>query len=293
MALDPGDIDALVRAIASVTLPAAAATLLIGMTYSLIVGLKLVAPKAKKLIMKEINDPEGPLAAARENERRIFLEDARKMVREEIAALPKPPALPDYAGQLRAMHGQLNARITNELKPLKEKIEGLKMPEIPEFALPENIQQLPAAYNGLAKTVVESVGVLNELSKRVTDEHLLNLMKKAISDMHAAGKARGDGGGGSVTALEDAANDIVWAAENPEQAEALAVAHESINALAPVFNWNEKKIKQLHEQANSIPKRGGNLKAFTDRLAKLAEGHGVGAPRATLTTKGGRQPGEP
>jgi PHP family Zn ribbon phosphoesterase len=101
------------------------------------------------------------------------------------------------------------------------------------------------------------------------------IVRQEISNARKAGRARGDGGGGETTAIESAMQDAEWAAENPTQAEALAVAHSSINGLAPVFNWDGKKTKQLHQQVIDLAKQGEDLMAFIQRLQG---GRLLGAP---------------
>ena len=138
----------------------------------------------------------------------------------------------------------------------------------------------PKAAAGLEAKVDATITAFNAMVPTIqslTPEKLRALMDAAIADHYKAGKARGDGGGGAPPALEAALDDVGWAVEHPEQAQALAIAHSSIDSAAAVFNWDEKKVKKLHGQANDAKDSLDQVRGLIERLQKLQasmQGHG-------------------
>lgn len=263
--LDPADIEAIVRAIAAVTLPVAVATLLIGMTYSLLVGLKLVAPKAKKLILAELKDPESETSKQRQREQAAILKEFDAAVAAKLDEAAKK-----YDELLAALEPLLAT----------EEVKDAKGQTIEVNSLLIRLDQLIELANFVREAAI--VQVTNEdgspgqglLGPNLP--HLLDVAVKKAEDRRMAGRARGDGGGGAPTALEGAMDDFEWAAANPDQAAALAAAHTGIDGLAPVFNWDDKKVKQLHAQAIKAAKMGEDLKAFLARLNAMGGKFGGG-----------------
>lgn len=249
--LDPADIEAIVRAIAAVTLPVAVATLLIGMTYSLLVGLKLVAPKAKKLILAELKDPESETSKQRQREQAAILKEFDAAVSSKLDEAAKK-----YDELLAALEPLL---ATEEVKDEKGQTVEVN-------ALLIRVDQLIELANFVREAMIVDVEAEDGTKQKgLLAPNLPHLMDKAIlkaQQRQQAAHARGD----TTKDIEAAMQDAEWVSDNPEQAEALAAAHSGIEAMAPMFNWDEKKVARLHKQANDLARQGGNVKAFIDRL---------------------------
>jgi len=199
VALDPSDIEAIGRAVAAAYGPWALAGVLLAIVAGVVIALKITAPEARRLTIAEIKDPNGELAKIRAAERAEMLaamDDKLKALKfpdppdlagAEARIVGAFPKLPDYGGQMRAMHGQINARLTQEMAAVKALIPPPIV--IPPFPVIPDFSAIEAQLAESAKSI-ESVGVAFDWVKgQVGDEHLLILMKKAISDHQSTAAA--------------------------------------------------------------------------------------------------------
>ena len=159
-----------------------------------------------------------------------------------------------------------------------DEFKGTLKEAMPAFQLPDT-----AALGAKLEAITAWANSVTPLVNNLAPEALLPMMSQAIAANYRGGKMRGDGGGGAPTALENAIDDAEWAMSNPDQAQALAVAHTMIDNLIPVFNWTPARVKQLHEQANAAK---GSVEGLQRLMAMLERMNG-GAPGVTLVGRSG------
>lgn len=222
-----------------------------------------------------------------------LLVEVRELVKQEVAGAK----FPDYGVQIKAMHGQLNQRITNELKPLQTKLDAIKVPTAKEFYetmrpdLTTLIQDSGAVdIDALAKPVIERMSAVKfdlvplvepltkamqphiqkMLNDLLTDEYRKELMKAVRGARRPAGEKAAEQEAEIVELMADAM-------DNPEEAE---------------------RVKTLLDLFGPTLKKQGIDADEQLRLARAArtlskQRSGAGAPSATLQQKGGRPPGVP
>ena len=155
-----------------------------------------------------------------------------------------------------------------------DEFKGALKEAMPAFQLPDT-----AALGAKLEAITTWANSVTPLVNNLSEGNLLTVVNTAIKSNFQGGKMRGDGGGGAPTALENALNDAEWAVTNPDQAQALAVAHSTIDNLVPVFNWSPARVKHLHEQANAAK---GSVEGLQRLMAMLDKFQGGGV------TRGGR-----
>jgi len=225
LAIDPSDIEAIVRGLTAALGPNILYGYIAAAATSVLITLALTIPQGAKKVEKKMLDPNGKVAQARAKEIAAFKTEVAATFDDKLKVLKVP--VPDLA-------------------PFEKKVDG----------------------------VIAWANGVTPLLNNLTAENLEELMGKVLSNHRQAAVARGDGAAGAPPALEGAMADAEWAVSNPDQAQALAIAHQTIDSLAPVFNWDAKKTKQLHSQANAARGNIENLQAIIQRLQALEAARG-------------------
>lgn len=256
--LTPADAQAIAWALAAILLPVNIVTLVWAMLWSFLMASKVAPPRFLKLYRKELNNPESEGAKAAKQNADQVADGILARVREEF----------------RPLLG-LEARLAPLLMEVEVEVDGKKVKH-PQLivALDELIEIANFVREAAIVDVVDADGKPAKGLLGPNLPHLMDNAAKKMADREKMKRVRGE----DTSLIEEAMGDAEWAAENPEQAEALAAAHGGIESLAPVFNWDEKKKKQLHKQAVDAARAGENLKAWIDRLNRggtaLSQGGG-------------------
>lgn len=268
-----------------------------GWVTSVVLGLAVFPRIVRKLIAAGLIKPDNPLRKAYAL---IFDQDVLPKVATlmETALAPWEKKLMDLDDQRKRVEDQIAAirtefiAVRKAFDPLLLTVEGQDDQGKPAkaSALIFQLDQLIdlAAELRAATTIAVKDKDGNEVQGPIGPNIGL-LIDQKLRAHRQMGQARGDGGGGAPTAFEGALVDAEWAIDNPDEAGMLAAAHATIDSLAPVFNWDPKKQKQLHAQANSARGNIDNLRGLMDRLNGLQgrqllgsgqSGGGGGAPAA-------------
>lgn len=272
MPLDPSEIEAIARAVAAYAAIGTGMGLLAAVICGILIALKITVPVGAKMVETRMLDPKGAVQTARKAELEAFKKgvgiDAMK---EDLAAFRR-----DLAPLLQTVDAE-----DENGKPIKALGLIVQINELVDLADAVRGALLVQGKDKEGNAVTVPIG-----------DALPQLFANAetnLKNARAAGHARGDGGGGSETAIERFAGDVEWAVDNPEQAQVLAIAHQTIDSLGPMFNKSPAQIKQLHQQANDAKGTVEGLKTLMDKLNALQARSGGG--QAGGATRGGGKSG--
>jgi hypothetical protein len=236
MPLDPSEVDALARAVASLAMWGTAAGLIFAVFCGILIALRITVPFGAREVERRMLDPEGVVQKARAKELENFKEEVRKDILPAVEGI-FAKKLGDLDAQRQRVEGELSAvradlaplkKLGEDLQPLLLTVDGTidgkpaklsaivaqltelavwteKMELGPLGKLPsaESLEALPEKINAAVGSAVQ--GALDR-DFAVEYERVKTEMRQESMRRHAAGMA------------EEFAGEAAFAIQNPEAA---------------------------------------------------------------------------
>jgi len=124
MPLDPSEVDAIARAVASLAMWGTAAGLIFAVFCGILIALKITVPFGANMVESKILDPKGAVQQARARELANFKTEVAAVLTDKLAAL-KFPESPKLEGlQIQLPTDAIEAAVTNAIN--KAKMAGVR-----------------------------------------------------------------------------------------------------------------------------------------------------------------------